>query len=686
MASSPRQAVFLSYASEDSVAALRICEALRAGGVEVWFDQSELRGGEAWDRQIRKQIHDCALFIAVVSRHSNARREGYFRREWRLAVERMQDMADDAPFLLPVAVDETPEASARVPDQFRELQWIRLPAGAAPVALVDRVRRLLLPVEAVTAAAVAPARIAALAPTASSRVRNSNGGGRAMWRSRSALLLMVAATMTTGYFALEQVKRSAHGPKADGASASESQTAASTQPAPVGKSIAVLPFVNMSSDKDQDYFSDGLSEELINLLAKVPELHVSARTSSFYFKGKQTLIADVAKALGVTNVLEGSVRKSGNTLRITAQLVRADNGYPIWSETYDRPLDDIFKIQDDIAGAVVNSLKVSLLGQKLPRATRTASTEAYSLYLQAESMNYFGTSAQDFAHNRALLQQSLKLDSSFAPAWASLARNLAVEYSLFQSISLAQAHTQGHAAVDHAIKADPGLAGAYLELGRVLYQVDWNWDAAATAIQKAILLETGNAESYRMAAYIEITHGRFDSALESLDRAVSLDPLQAWNHIAKGYAAYRMGDLDNAERYYRRALELDPASAKFHYVLGTLLLVRGRAPAALGEMQRETDSAFRQCGLVLAWDALGHKSQAEQALAVAERTLGTKKAYLIALVYAARKDPNRAFLWLERALQQRDGELLFIKGEPLLENLVSDPRYQIFMQKMQHSR
>jgi TolB-like protein/Tfp pilus assembly protein PilF len=683
MARSPRQAVFLSYASEDSVAALRICEALRAAGVEVWFDQSELRGGEAWDRQIRNQIHDCALFIAVVSRHSSGRSEGYFRREWRLAVERTLDMADDAPFLLPVAVDETSEASARVPDRFRELQWMRLPAGAAPAALIERVRRLLSLVETVTQAAVAPA--AALAPAASGPIRNSSRAGN-LWRARSALQLIVAAAIVTGYLALEHVKPSAHGPTAHGALALESQTAASTLPAPAGKSIAVLPFVNMSSDKDQEYFSDGLSEELINLLAKVPELHVSARTSSFYFKGKQTLIADVAKALGVTNVLEGSVRKSGKTLRITAQLVRADNGYPIWSETYDRPLDDIFKIQDDIAGAVVSSLKVSLLGHQLPRATRAASTEAYSLYLQAESMNYFGASAQDFAHNRALLQQSLKLDSSFAPAWSSLARNLAVEYSLFGSISLAQAHTQGHAAVDQAIKADPRLAGAYVELGRVLYQVDWNWDAAATAIQKAILLEAGNAESYRIAAYIELTHGRFDRALASLDKAVSLDPLQAWNHIAKGYAAYRMGDLDNAERYYRRGLELNPASAKFHYVLGTLLLVRGRAPAALAEMQRETDSAFRQCGLVLAWDALGRKSQAEKALAVAERILGAKKAYLIALIYAARKDPDRAFLWLERALRQRDGELLFIKGEPLLESLVRDPRYQIFIQKMQQSR
>jgi TolB-like protein len=683
MGSSPKQAVFLSYASEDSAAALRICDALRAAGIEVWFDQSELRGGDAWDRQIRKQVHDCALFVAVVSRHSNARTEGYFRREWRLAVERTYDMADDAPFLLPVAIDETLETNARVPDQFREVQWMRLAEGATLAALVERVRRLLLPEHTFAAASITRAPAVALSAAASTRAGNSSERSSAIWRSRSALLLVVAAIIGAGYFAVDRFMLSGHGPKSGGTSALAPPAAASTQVAPAERSIAVLPFVNMSADKDQEYFSDGLSEELINLLAKVPELHVSAQTSSFYFKGKQTLIADVAKALGVANVLEGSVRKSGKTLRITAQLVRADNGYPIWSDTYDRPLDDIFKIQDDIAGSVVNSLKVSLLGHKLPRAARTANTQAYSLYLQAESINYSGASSTDFVHGRSLLQQALTLDPTFAPAWASLATNFAVEYSLFGSITLEEAHAQAHAAVDQAIKLDPELAAAHVALGRVLYEVDWNWEGAKTEIQKAIQLEPGNTEPYRLAAYIELTHGRFPEALKLLNRAVSLDPLQAWNYIVKGYVTYRTGDLDKAERYYRRALELSPTSGKFHYVLGSLLLIRGQPAGALEEMQRETDSGFRQCGLVLALDSLGRKSQADQALAVAENSFGGKKAYLIALIYAERHQPDRAFAWLDRALRQRDGDVLYIKGDPLVSNLVADPRYELIMKRMQ---
>ena len=503
-----------------------------------------------------------------------------------------------------------------------------------------------------------------------------------MWRTRSALLLAAVAILATGYFVVDRLMLAGRSSKPERSSVSVPPAIGDTRVAASEKSIAVLPFVNLSSDKEQEYFSDGLSEELINLLAKVPELHVSARTSSFYFKGKQAMIADVAKALGVANVLEGSVRKSGKTVRVTAQLVRADNGYPIWSDTYERPLDDIFKIQDDIAGSVVNSLKVSLLGRKLPRATRAANTEAYTLYLQAESINYFAVTSRDFAHARALLQRAVKIDPNFAAAWAALANILTVEYSLFGSIDVEQARVQAHAAVNRALEIEPDLAVAHVALGRVLYEVDWNWDGAATELQKAIRLEPGNTEPYRLAAYIEITHSRYEEALRLLSSAVSLDPLQSWNYLPMGYATFRMGEFDKTERYYRKALQLNPTSAKFHYVLGQLLVVRGQPSQALEEMQREVDGGFRQCGLVLALDALGRKREADQALAIAEATYAGRKSYLIAMIYAARKDPDRAFASLERALRQREGDLLYIRGEPLLSNLVPDPRYRIFLQKM----
>ncbi len=276
----------------------------------------------------------------------------------------------------------------------------------------------------------------------------------------------------------------------------------------------------------------------------------------------------------------------------------------------------------------------------------------------------------------------MKIDPNFAAAWAALANILTVEYSLFGSIDVEQARVQAHAAVNRALQIEPDLAVAHVAQGRVLAEVDWDLNAAATELQKAIRLEPGNSEPYRLAAYIEIAHGRYEEALRLLSSAVSLDPLQSWNYLVMGYATYRMGEFDKAEGYYRRALQLNPTSAKFHYVLGQLLVVRGQPSQALEEMQREVEGGFRQCGLVLALDALGRKREADQALAIAESTYAGKKSYLIALIYAARKDPDRAFASLDRALRQREGDLQYMRGEPLLSDLVSDPRYGIFVQKL----
>jgi eukaryotic-like serine/threonine-protein kinase len=448
------------------------------------------------------------------------------------------------------------------------------------------------------------------------------------------------------------------------------------------RSIAVLPFVDMSEHKDQEYFSDGLSEELIDMLTKIPDLRVPARTSSFYFKGKQATIADIAKALGVSHVLEGSVRKSGNTLRVTAQLIRADNGYHIWSGTYDRKLDDIFQIQDEIAQSVVNELKVSVLGGMIPRATPTANHDAYLLYLQAKELQYHGNSLDSSRKAINYLHEALKLDPEFSQGWVTLATFLAANYNLFDVEPHDEARALIYSALDHARKLEPSLLPIHVVLGRVLYEVDWSWQAADAELKQAIELEPGNSEAHRLAAYLATTYGRFDEAIEQSEKAIELDPLQPWNYIARGYAAYRSARLAQAEANFRTALDLAPGSGKFHCLLAAVLIARGQHESALAEMKMEPNPRFRHVGMALALGALGQLNESDKELRTAEQQFGDEMGYWIAMVYAARRDPDHAFTWLDRSFNVYGEGITWIKGDPLLGSLVEDPRYKALLQKM----
>jgi hypothetical protein len=258
-------AVFLSYASQDAEAALHICNALRAADIEVWFDQSELRGGDAWDQMIRRQIRQCTLFIALISAHTDARPEGYFRREWRLAVERAQDIADDEPFLIPVLVDSTNEATARVPDRFRAVQWTRLPDGYSAGAFVERVSRLL---SSAAATPSAPGAKPSALPT-SLTVDDSDRSRPTASRSFAPWIIGAVVFLAIGYFVTDRFWLSRRSAIARPATAE-----APIAPAfnPTAHSIAVLPFINMSGDSNQEYFSDGITEELLNSLSRLNDL------------------------------------------------------------------------------------------------------------------------------------------------------------------------------------------------------------------------------------------------------------------------------------------------------------------------------------------------------------------------------------------------------------------------------
>jgi TolB-like protein len=671
-------AVFISYASQDAAAAARICSALRQAGVEVWFDQSELRGGDVWDRQIRQQIHDCRLFMPIVSANTEARVEGYFRREWKLAVDRTRDLSERVAFLVPIVIDSTPEAKADVPDAFRHVQWTRLPNGDTPPAFTARIVALLRAPDAAASAADS----ARSGTTTTRPVVLLAATTKLTPRSRRGVIfaLVGVVAVVLAYVVVDRFWLSKH--------TSAERPAAAVVPAPTPatssipeKSVAVLPFVDMSEKKDQEYFSDGLSEELIDMLTKIPDLRVPARTSSFYFKGKQITVADIAKALRVANILEGSVRKSGNTLRITAQLIRADTGYHVWSETYERPLTDVFKIQDEIADAVVSALKVSVLESAPRRASPTTSTEAYTLYAQARALILHDNPA-DAARAGEYLERSIQIDPNYAPAWARLAQTRTFQFEL-DSLPFERARKEARRAAQRALDLDPNLAAAHLSMARVYRLFDWNWAAAGLEIERALQLDPGDADTVRWAGVHTLLMGHATEAVELTQRAVDLDPLDGANYTMLGNANLALGRFAAADSAYRRAVELAPPSG-FGSNLGhaQVLLATGQAATALTVFEQLENPGDREWGKALAYFALGRKADSDTAVMSLERKFAQSYSYEIAQAHAYRGEIDEAFEWLDHAYQQRERSTTYIKTDQFMTKLRGEPRYKAFLRKM----
>jgi TolB-like protein len=670
----PHKAVFLSYASQDAEAAKRICDALRAADIEVWFDQSELRGGDVWDRQIRQQIHDCRLFMPIVSANTEARAEGYFRREWKLAVDRTHDLSERVAFLVPIAIDSTPEPMADVPDAFRHIQWTRLPDGNASSAFIDRIRRLITQVPpsalptAMAPAEYKPAQISAA----------TNGPHRVA----RVVLWTLSGVVALGlvYFVADRFWLSKH------TSAERPVAAALPAPPPAmppipEKSVAVLPFVDMSEKKDQEYFSDGLSEELIDMLTKLTDLRVPARTSSFYFKGKQSTIADIAKVLRVAHVLEGSVRKSGKHLRITAQLVRVEDGYHVWSETYDRQVDDIFKVQDDIATAVVKALKVSLLEGDIPKVTTARNADAYALFLQGRATYRQAFDDSTLAKAIAYLRDAVNADPAFAEAWAQLA--IALQYAARESELPDHTALMAEAvrAAEHAMSLNPNLGEAHRARGSIYYS-QWNWTQSLTEDKRALQLDPDNAEVARNLA--EVMSGlRVDDALtiRLYGKSIDEDPLNAYTYASlSGFEIVR-GEYREAEIAARKAINLSGGGLG-HDVLASIFLLTGRATAALSEITQIPDTSSRNRLLPVIYHALGRMAESDALLHQLERTSAASDAYTIAGIHAYRGEADQAFDWLDRAYLQHDDGLTYFNRDPFFRNIQADPRYKAFLRKM----
>jgi TolB-like protein/Flp pilus assembly protein TadD len=1100
--SDPGKAVFLSYASQDADAAKRICEALRAAGVEVWFDQSELVGGDAWDQKIRKQIRDCALLIPIISAATQARTEGYFRLEWRLADQRTHLMAKGRAFLLPVVIDDTKDNDAHVPDSFTEVQWTRLPGGEVPAGFVERVRKLLskevgpvsdrpfgssasseagqrpaLPrkrpfwlVAAIVVAAVSAAiwqqrrnskeaaepsarRNAAtstesaaplsearklaqqamqlladpnssrealsLADELSQRALALDNGDAEVWavasfashyifiynhdRSMSrwekarvqatrasqldpqsvsaALALLCSQTgndndeerrglkrelhrwapddphiiyalllteailgdeaaiqkllgelrvlprtgwlpralwaevlrlrrlgrlaeaeavveemfawsgdlrcayneklllMTRGWhghveaetyiatiparyrlepaFAAEiaqywlmraepnkalealslvvqdyleeydallpkgyltgwahaiagrtvaahaewrkaldvvderlktdgrrmsllsqralllaltgqgQAARTAwqlrvelggvnlpprgiFGAEAEvfaalgeperaitaiergwaesrvgerirnlptlryhpalvplrddpriqrilaegadmlvklkaeqtGTKPAAGAAASTDKSALADKSVAVLAFANLSDDKSNEYFSDGISEELLNVLAKISGLKVSARTSAFYFKGKEVPIPDIARQLGVAYVVEGSVRKAGDKVRITAQLIKAADGFHVWSDTFTRDLKDIFAVQDEIAGLIAKNLEVKM---GIAAARPTVDLEAYQEYLTGRALVSKAGNA-DLREAVGYFEKAVAIEPKFTAAWVSLA-SAHTQLGRWGGAPTLQSWAAARAAIDRALALEPDSPDVLLALGWIRRTAEWDWRGAEQAFRRSLKLRPNQPDALAGAAVLLFNVGQTDEAFRLGQQAAQLDPLNAATQIDLSIMFYLNHNWREAEQSARRALQLAPGGGSYRSILGWSLTAQGRYDEAEAEIARDTNEseqaqAFGSLALARGQDEVARKWLARLEEIALTQGDSSDVQMNIAWLSVGLGDRDRAFAALERARASRDPSLSWLRNSWYLESLRTDPRWPAFLRKV----
>jgi TolB-like protein len=648
---------FISYASQDTAIANDLCETLERAELPCWLAPRDVRPGDFYADAIVQAITSCRALILVLSQ--SAIDSPHVLREVERASSKRRPIItfriDTA--VLPPSLEYFLSAS----------QWLDASVGRADAQFPKLI-------EAVRSRADS-------APSTESSL--SRGVGIQPKHTRITALWVLAAIIATAlaYFAADKLwlsrrSESEHKAAATAAATAATQSTSTAVFAPPPHSVAVLPFIDMSEKKDQEYFADGMAEELLDLLAKTPGFHVPGRTSSFYFKGKQVPLPDIARALNVGQVLEGSVRRSGNRIRVTAQLIRADTGYHVWSDTYDRNVGDLFKVQDEICAEVAKALRVTLDSEP-QQAARTDNPDAYTLYLQARSVFQLGTKA---GYETALdyLQRAIQLDPAFAAAWADIVKVYVRQWDA-GFLSLPEAAGKARKAAQRALELDPRLAAAHLSMGRVHHMFDWNWLAAETDARQAIELDPGNADAYRWASYAAGTLGRFDVALAFAMQAAQKDPLEPLNYEQIARLYYRTARYPESEVAWRKAHELNPGMFSEDYV-PDLLIARGDWAAALARVG-QTPGPHNYVP-ALAYYALGRRSESDQSLSNLIDLHAEDDAFSIAQVYSFRGENDRAFEWLDRAYLHHEKALLDIKGDPLLKNLTGDPRYKAFLRRM----
>lgn len=662
--------VFISYASSDRAVADSVCAALERAGMNCWIAPRDVTPGELYSEAIVHAIDSAKVVVLVLSQ--NAAVSQHVLREVERASSKRHPVVsfriDLAP--LPAALEYFLNTS----------QWLDASAIGVERALPKLVHAVQRGVSHASDAAPSfseGARSAARTDPDAAVTKQARQRSRLMLAALAAITAFALAYLVVDHFWLS---KRVDEQKPSVAATPTSPANPSAGPAIPDKSIAVLPFADMSAEKNQEYMSDGIAEEILNLLAQVPDLKVIARTSSFAFKGEKVEITEIAKKLNVAHVLEGSVRKSGNKIRITAQLVRTADSTHLWSETYDRPLDDVFKIQDEIAGAIVEVLQIKFMGGNISRrAGGTQNLEAYQLYLRSLSEDTNTKSSIDAAEE--YLKKAITLDPSYGLAWADLGNVIGIktENGLLPST---EGWQEARRLTNHSLQLSPELSDAHAYLGYISLYYDWDWVAAKREAQRALAISPTDGSGLLIAGILSRTLGSWDEAERQLRAVLDRDPLATTAVFHLGLTYYLAGRFEESEGMYRHLLELDPTWTWAHLYLSKTLLAQGKPEAALATIQQETDEGVLVAGLPILLQAAGHQAEADKALQSLIEHWGDTGAYGVALTYAYRGDHARALEWLERAFQQKDVGLAEIVGEPLFKNLADDPRFKAILRKM----
>jgi adenylate cyclase len=464
-----------------------------------------------------------------------------------------------------------------------------------------------------------------------------------------------------------------------------------TFPPPKWKnSIAVLPFVDMSPQKDQEYFCDGMTEELINRLSNIKELKVPARTSAFFFKGKAQDIQEVGQKLKVNTVLEGSVRRAGNELRITAQLVNIADGYHLWSETYDRELQDIFALQDEISLQIINKLKIELLGEVRDRVVKrhTDNTEAYDSYMKGMWLWNNKLTEEDWRKAILNFERAIEIDPNFSLAYAGLA-GVHLELTYFNFVSAAEALPKAKRALEHALKIDHELPEALMMSSEIKYRFEYDWLGGESDIKRALELNPNYGDAHIVLGEILLLNkGQINKAIKETSEGLELDSLSLYKQAAFAFVLYQAERFDDALKQCMKSLELDPEYSWTLAVLGRCYVQKSLFQEAIAAFQRAVafsgNSTEFLSYLAHAYVMSGNLEKAHEILRELDKL--SKQVYVskyhLAFIQAAMGEKDKAFESLESAYKERDGELVFLKTDPKFAVLRSDPRYHELLKKM----